>query len=345
MFSFLSDPTDTFIIAEVGQNHQGDLELAKKYIRIFADAGADAIKFQTRNNKYLFSKEAFNKSYDSENSFGETYGDHRQKLELSEKSLRILIDECRKYNVKFMSTPFDEPSLDLLCSLGIDAIKVASFDLGNIPFLDKIARRSLPIVLSTGGGLDDQIESSIKTITSYHSNLAVLHCVSEYPCPYNKLGLSSIETLKSKYSDLTIGLSDHFNGISTGPIAYMLGARVYEKHVTLDRSMKGTDHSFSLSSHGFSQFVRDIKRVPQMLPVKPENEIGSEKVFKKLGKSIVAARKLDVNDVLSIDNITGKIFVENHIPVRKSSQIIGAKLIKKVNIGDPILFSDLDINE
>ena len=130
---------EIFIIAEIGQNHQGDVNLALDYIRTFADAGADAVKFQTRNNKYLFSEEAYNAEYNSENAFAKSYGEHREKLELSPEEIVLLIEECKKYKVEFMSTPFDEPSLELLVSLGVNLFKIASFDLGNLPFIKKIA--------------------------------------------------------------------------------------------------------------------------------------------------------------------------------------------------------------
>ena len=127
-----------YVIAEVGQNHQGDIDTAIEYIRVFALQGADAIKFQTRNNKVLFAKEAYEKSYDSENAFAASYGEHREMLELDLQYLPLLKEECRNNNVAFMSTPFDEPSLEVLVDLDVDIIKIASFDLGNLPFIDKI---------------------------------------------------------------------------------------------------------------------------------------------------------------------------------------------------------------
>ena len=129
------------IIAEVGQNHQGSLKIAKQYIKEFAFRGADIIKFQSRNNKELFSKDAYEKNYNSENSFGKTYGEHREKLELSFSELKILKKECNKYKLKFMITPFDEKSLELISKVGVDIIKIASFDLGNLPFIDLIAKK------------------------------------------------------------------------------------------------------------------------------------------------------------------------------------------------------------
>jgi sialic acid synthase len=333
--------TDSFIIAEVGQNHQGNLELAKKYIRYFADTGVDAIKFQTRNNKYLFSESAYNKVYDSENAFADVYGVHREKLELNPEWLPILKEECARYNVKFMSTPFDEPSLDLLCDIGVDVIKIASFDLGNLPFIKRIAEKNVPVVISVGGGKIDQIKASVKLLLEHVDELAILHCVSEYPCDINKIGLDNIEVLQSEFPECVIGLSDHFNGIITGPVGYMKGARVFEKHVTLNRAWKGTDHSFALEHHGFRNFVRDIRRVPKMFIPKPVSELGTEMVFQKLGKSIVAYSDINEGQVIGIEDLSGKIFNEQHIPVRESNQVIGRVALKSIKKGDVVTYDML----
>ena len=331
----------SFIIAEVGQNHQGDFDLARKYIKDFADTGVDAIKFQTRNNKYLFSECAYNKEYNSENAFASVYGHHREALELDPEMLPILKQDCIDHGVKFMATPFDEPSLDLLCDVGVDIIKIASFDLGNLPFINRIASKGIPVVISIGGGKIDQIKESVTMLSSQLEEVAVLHCVSEYPCGHDRLGLSNIDFLRSEFHDCVIGLSDHFSGIESGPIAYMKGARVFEKHVTLNRSWKGTDHSFSLSHHAFRQFVRDIRRVPEMMIPKPVDELGTEMVFQKLGKSIVAMHDLQAGDKLSLDNLTGKIFGEQYIPVRESSRILGKTLNKEIKKGDLIQYEDI----
>lgn len=333
--------SDSFIIAEVGQNHQGDLELAKKYIKFFADTGVDAIKFQTRNNKYLFSESAYNKPYNSENAFSDVYGLHREKLELNPEWLPILKDECEKYEVKFMSTPFDEPSLDLLCEIGVDILKIASFDLGNLPFIKRIAEKNIPVVISVGGGKIDQIKSSVNLLMEEVDEVAVLHCVSEYPCEINKIGLDSIDVLKNEFPECAVGLSDHFNGILSGPIGYMKGARVFEKHVTLNRAWKGTDHSFALEHHGFRNFVRDIRRVPQMFTPKPVSELGKEMVFQKLGKSVIAYSDISEGQVISLEDLSGRIFEEQHIPVRESNQVIGKVAKRTIKKGEVVSYDML----
>jgi sialic acid synthase len=330
-----------YIIAEVGQNHQGNLDTAIEFIQIFAKEGADAVKFQTRNNKALFSKDAYEKPYDSENAFAESYGAHRELLELNLEWLPILKEECRKNNVAFMSTPFDEPSLDVLCDIDIDIIKIASFDLGNLPFINKIGATKKPVVLSVGGGHAHHINDSVKTLLAHHDDIAVLHCVSEYPCEFDRLGLSNITNLINDFPECTIGSSDHFNGILSGPVAYMKGARVFEKHVTLNRAWRGTDHSFALEPNGFNHFVRDLKRTPQMMNVKPKDDLGKEYVFQKLGKSIVAYSDIQKDEELSLDNLSGVIFNEHHIPVRDSGKVIGMKSNKLIKKGDPIDYKDL----
>lgn len=341
MFPFLKNPDDVFIIAEVGQNHNGNLDIAREYVRVFSQCGADAIKFQSRNNRYLFSEAAYNKTYNSENAFGETYGEHRENLELSREELEILKRECQAYGVRFMCTPFDEPSLEMLMELGIDCFKISSFDLGNIPFINKIAKKNIPIVLSTGGGLTEQIKISVDEVLKFHNKLAILHCVSIYPCAHDELALLEVQTIANKYENLAVGLSDHFNGILSGPIAFMLKARVFEKHVTLNRAQKGTDHAFSLEPKGFSSFVRDIKRTPEMLKLKNLIDLGNEPVFKKLGKSITAAYDLKKGDQLSIENLSGRIFPETYIPVRLTSAVIGKTLKCPVSAGKPIMQDDI----
>jgi N-acetylneuraminate synthase/sialic acid synthase len=331
-----------FVIAEVGQNHQGNLDIAREYIRIFAFEGADAIKFQTRNNKFLFSQDTYEAPYASENAFAETYGAHREKLELNPEWLPILKEDCIKHGVKFMSTPFDEPSLELLQQIGVDILKIASFDLGNLPLIHRIASLGKPVVMSVGGGKIDQIRASVDVLLNHHDEVAILHCVSEYPCEYNRLGLDNIEVLIKEFPECTIGSSDHFNGTLSGPVAYLKGARVFEKHVTLNRAWKGTDHSFALEPEGFRKFVRDIKRVRHMMPPKPADDLGNERVFKKLGKSLIAYVDIQAGQKITLENLSGRIFNTQYIPVRESNQMIGSIAKRNIAKGEPIHYSDLE---
>jgi sialic acid synthase len=332
---------DCFFIAEVGQNHQGDLDLAREFIRVFAHEGASAIKFQTRNNKYLFSQEAYNMPYTSENAFADTYGAHRERLELRPEWLPILKEDCVKHGVKFMSTPFDEPSLELLKEVDVDILKIASFDLGNLPFINRIAKLGRPVVMSVGGGKIDQIRSSVEVLLHHHDDVSILHCVSEYPCEYDRLGLDAIGTLLLEFPNCIIGSSDHFNGILSGPVAYLKGARVFEKHVTLNRASKGTDHSFALEPEGFRKFVRDTTRVRDMLTPKHEDDLGNERVFKKLGKSLFACVDIRAGEEITLDQLSGRIFECQFIPVRESNQVIGKTAKRDIAKGEAIYYTDI----
>jgi len=342
MFSKEDIGDEPFVIAEVGQNHQGDLATAREFIRIFAFEGADAIKFQTRSNKDLFSQDAYEAPYTSENAFAETYGAHREHLELKPEWLPILKEDCANHGVKFMSTPFDEPSLELLKEIDVDILKVASFDLGNLPFIHRIAALGKPVVMSVGGGKIDQIRSSVEVLLNHHDEVAILHCVSEYPCEYNRLGLSNVEVLIKEFPQCAIGSSDHFNGILSGPVAYMKGARVFEKHVTLNRAWKGTDHGFALEPDGFRKFIRDVKRVRHMLPPKPKDDLGNEYVFKKLGKSLVAYIDIKAGEEIILEHLSGCIFNTQYIPVRQSNQIVGSVAKRDIAKGDPIHYTDIE---
>ena len=339
MINFKNLENRSFIIAEVGQNHQGDINIAKKYVEVFASMGADAIKFQTRNNKTLFSEEAYNKKYNSDNAFAKKYGEHREQLELKHKDLVVLKNLCKKLKVNFMCTPFDLLSAKKLKKIGVDIFKISSFDLGNLPLINLISKMKKPVVLSTGGGNLKEINASVKILKKNKTNFSLLHCVSEYPCSYDRLGLEKIKKLSKLYPKTSIGLSDHFNGILSGPLAFMLGARVFEKHVTFNRSWKGTDHSFSMEPDGFRKFVRDIRRVPKMMKEKNKSSLGKEKVFYKLGKSIVANKSIKAGKKLKIEDLNGKIFDKQYIPIRECFSLIGKKLKKDLYKDEIILKS------
>ena len=334
MFS-LQKADRPYFIAEVGQNHQGDVRLALEYVDRFQAAGASAVKFQKRDNSYLFSNDAYSASYDSENAFGATYGEHREALELTIDEMACVRERCAEREVDFICTPFDPPSLEELLHIGVDALKVASFDLGNVPLLQLMGATQVPVVISSGGGAPRHLDVSIATLRGFHDDIALLHCVSKYPCEADDLGLLAIPALRERFSDLTIGLSDHFNGILSGPLAASLGALVFEKHVTLNRAWKGTDHSFALEAEGFRKFVRDTLRTHEMIQ-EPKLSDGKEPVFQKLGKSIVAAHDLDAGHVVTADSIRGLILQDNAIPIREFYWMIGRTMTQGLSAGEPL---------
>lgn len=332
--------SEAWIIAEVGNNHQGSPELAERYIREFAAAGADAVKFQTRNNRHLFTANAYDRVYNSENSFGQTYGAHREAVELPVTSLPRLKLVCDEVGVEFMSTPFDEPSVEILAEVGVKTFKIASFDIGNIPFIKQVSLVADRVVISTGGGDWGAIMASCEALAEKGKSVALLHCVSKYPCPVDELALGKIPQLIEAFPQFTIGLSDHFNGILSGPVGYILGARVFEKHVTLDRSWKGTDHAFSLEIDGFRRFCRDIRRVPDMTNSNQPN-LGSEDVFNKLGKTLFLKRDIAKGELISSSHLCAKIDVDKGVDSRDCWKILKTKMRVDLKRGDKLSWEHL----
>jgi sialic acid synthase len=330
-----------YVIAEVGQNHQGSFDEAAKYISELANSGVDAVKFQMRDNKSLFTASKLLEKYDSVNSFGTTYGEHREFLELPLDDMFRLRELTYKYDLDFICTPFDEVSLQNVVSMDVDVIKIASFDFGNLPFLEQIIKTNKHFVLSTGGSDYELVDRFVNKLIDKHAKFSLLHCVSNYPCPPEAVNLGRIKYLKENFPNLTIGLSDHFSGILTGPLGLICGAEIFEKHVTFNRSSKGTDHAFSLTIEGMKKFVRDINRVPQMLGDVQPNSIGKEYVFTKLGKSIVARINIEKGEIFRAEMLTGVIH-SSGLPVRNSMQLIGRIATKSYIKGDRIHVSELE---
>ena len=339
--SLISKKNAAYIIAEIGQNHQGDFNEAKRYVEALAQCGVDAVKFQMRDNQNLFSKEKLLEPYNSPNSFGQTYGEHREFLELSFQEMLFLRDFSKELGIDFMCTPFDDNSLEKLIKINVDLIKIASFDFGNVPFIEKVIATKKHFVLSTGGVGYSFIDEFICWLTAKNANFSLLHCVSNYPCPPDSVNLGRIKYLKKRFPNLTIGLSDHFSGILTGPVGFLYGAKIFEKHVTFNRAQKGTDHSFALTIEGMKKFVRDINRVPELVGEEEPQNIGEEYVFQKLGKSIVADRKIILGENFSSENLNGLI-IGHGIPVRNSMKLIGRKSKREYEKGEAIDISEIN---
>jgi N-acetylneuraminate synthase/sialic acid synthase len=301
-----------FVIAEIGHNHKGSLKIAKEIILAAKNAGADAVKFQKRNNKSLFTEELYNQTYDNKNSYGKTYGEHREFLEFNKKEYLELINFSKKINIFFLCTPFDFESVDFLEEVNVLAYKIASADLKNIPLQTKIAKTKKVIFLSTGGGDYNDIDRAVKNISRINKKICIMHCTASYPAELRDMNLNIITQLKKKYTNYVIGLSDHENGIDAAPIAFILGARVFEKHFTLDRSWKGTDHSFSLEPEGLRKLVRNLNRIDTMLGSPKKRLLESEiKPLLKMSKSIVAARSLKKNHkIIFEDSILRLLFFD-----------------------------------
>ncbi len=247
-----------YIIAEIGQNHNGDIASAKRLIDMAARCGANAVKFQKREIENELTREAFDKPYDNPNSFGKTYGKHRMFLELNEAQHLELKEYAMAVGITYFCTPCDIPSVELLERIGCPFYKVASRDLTNIPLLEKLGSFGKPVIISTGMADTADIDNALKALQAKPEFVVIMQCTSEYPCRLENVNLRAMETLKKQYGHL-VGLSDHTSGIIVSSAAAVLGAVMIEKHITLDRTMKGTDQPGSLEESGLKKLVEYIR--------------------------------------------------------------------------------------
>ncbi|MGH7388975.1 MAG: N-acetylneuraminate synthase family protein [Candidatus Rokuibacteriota bacterium] len=303
----ISDEGPAWVIAEIGHNHQGDIEKARQLFREAKAAGASAAKLQKRENRTLFTREAYNKPYEHENSFGGTYGEHRDFLEFGRDEYVELKRFAAEIGITFFSTAFDFASADFLAALDMPAYKMASGDLKDIPLLVHVAKIGKPMIVSTGGGTLDDVRRAYDAIMPLNRQLAILQCTAAYPAAFEELDLNVICTYREAFPDVVIGLSAHDNGIAMAVAAYTLGARIIEKHFTLNRAMKGTDHAFSLEPVGLRKMVRDLNRLhvafgDGIKKVHPSEVPG----ITKMGKKLVAARPLEIGRVLTAEDVAIK---------------------------------------
>lgn len=303
----IGDHTSCYVIAEVGHNHQGSLDKARELFREAKLAGAHAVKLQKRNNRGLYTAQAYNKPYDNENSFGETYGEHREFLEFGLKEYQELQAYAAELDIDFFATAFDIESANFLSDLNVPAYKIASGDLRSTPLLKHVASFGKPMIISTGGASLDQIQHAYDTIMPINKQLCILQCTAEYPALFDELDLGVITNFRKQFADAVIGFSGHDNGIAMAVVAFVLGARVVEKHFTLNRAMKGTDHAFSLEPIGLRKMVRDLERTSAAIGDGVKKIYESEKApILKMGKSLVVTRDLSIGHVLGPDDIVMK---------------------------------------
>jgi len=338
----IQDDGDCYVIAEIGHNHQGKLETAKEMFKAAKECGADAVKLQKRNNRELFTKAGYEKPYDNPNSYGDTYGEHREFLEFGGIEYRELMDYADEIGVTFFSTAFDFSSADFLGKLDMPAFKIASGDLKNIPLLTHIAEFQKPMILSTGGGTMEDVNRAYDAIMPINQQLCILQCTAGYPADFDQLNLSVITTFRERFPNLTIGLSSHDNGIAMAVAAYMLGARVVEKHFTLNHTWKGTDHAFSLEPIGFRKMVRDLERVKVAIGDGVKQTYESEKnPIIKMGKKLVAARDLPAGYTIRREDIALKSPGDG-LPPYELNKVIGRATRQELNEDDDITYEVLN---
>lgn len=300
----------TYIIGEIGQNHNGSVDIAKLIVDLVSrpvkedvfgiDLHAmDAVKLTKRDLNEELAVSQMNRVYDTPNSFGRTYGEHRAALELSDEEHYEVYKHAKSKGLDFVETLCAIGCLSLLKLFIPDRLKVASRDLTNLPLLEAMAETKIPIILSTGMTGKKELDEALAVITKYHNDISILHCVSQYPTHPDNLNLKTITYLKKHYPQYKIGFSDHTIGISAPVVAVGMGAEIIEKHITIDRRMKGTDQAGSLGPDGVNRMLRDIRVAEHWLGVEDlyiDKNVASAK--EKLERSIASKRLIAKGEMI-----------------------------------------------
>lgn len=338
----INEDSDCYVIAEIGHNHQGDLKTARALFLAAKEAGANAVKLQKRDNRSLFTREMYSRPYDNENSFGPTYGAHREFLEFGETEYRELQQYAKEIGITFFATAFDFTSADFLAKLDMPAFKMASGDLTNIPLLKHVARYRKPMFLSTGGGTLADVRRAYDAVMAINPHLCLLQCTAGYPPEFDELNLRVITTFSREFPDIVIGFASHDSGIAMALVAYILGARVVEKHFTLNRAMRGTDHAFSLEPVGMRKIVRDLRRARVALGNGVKTPYPTEKApLMKMSKKLVASRDLAAGHVLTSEDVAIKSPGDG-VPPFEWDNVIGRRTRVCVLADQNIRFEDLE---
>ncbi|WP_440980933.1 N-acetylneuraminate synthase [Shinella sumterensis] len=341
----------TFVIAEIGVNHNGSLDLALKLVDAAVAAGAKAAKFQTFKADTITARNTQTVSY-QKSAGGDDQHAMLKKLELSDRAHYTVAEHCAAHGIEFMSTAFDAASLDLLCSIGIRRIKIPSGELTNVPYLEDCARRGLPIILSTGMADLHEVRAAVEILKSGMPThfpddtaglppLVVLHCTSAYPTALDDVNLGAMATMAAELS-VPVGYSDHTQGTNVAPIAVASGALIIEKHITLDRTMSGPDHAASLEPEELKAMIASIAEVEAIMgdgrKLPRPTEMEARSLVRRGAK---AARDLEAGQILSIDDSV-LLRPATGICPAEFYRLTGKRLIRSVKEGEPLDWSMLD---
>lgn len=297
-----------FVIAEAGVNHNGDIQIAKRLIDAAAEAGADAVKFQTFKTENIVCKTAQKAEYQlATTNQSETQFEMLKKLELTGQMHNELMEYCKQRNILFLSTPFDVESARYLADLGMQIFKIPSGEITNLPYLREIGKYRKKVILSTGMSSMDEVRAAVEALRKNGTDdITLLHCNSQYPTPMSDVNLLAMVSMREEM-DIPIGYSDHTQGVEIPIAATALGATVIEKHFTLDRTMEGPDHKASLEPDELKQMVQGIRKIEAALGNGIKQISSSEKENVKISrKSIVAARMIRANETFTEENLTTK---------------------------------------
>lgn len=296
-----------FIVAEAGLNHNGDIRIAKKMIDICKQCSVDAIKFQTfKAEDFCNPKEEYTYVVDGK-EITENQLNMFSRCEFSKEDFKELKDYCEEKDIIFFSAPQNISDLDMLMKLGVPAIKVGSDDLTNLDLLAYYSKKGLPMIISTGMAYISEIDEAVRTVLNYNKELAILHCISSYPTRNEEVNLNKIKTLKKQYPDQIIGFSDHSEGIYASMGAVALGAKIIEKHFTLDKKMMGPDHRFSADPKELKELVDGVRFIEKALGTSQVGPAESEIAMRDIAhRSIVAAKDINKGEIFSEENLTMK---------------------------------------
>ncbi|QDI88785.1 N-acetylneuraminate synthase [Candidatus Nitrosopumilus sp. SW] len=328
-----------YIIAEIGVNHNGDLTLAKKLIDVAVDAGANAVKFQKRNLQSLYRKEALENPNIESQGF-EILLAELKEVELSKEDYFDIVNYCKEKKITFLCTPWDIPSVDFLEQINTPAYKIASGDMTNFPLIKYISKTRKPMIISTGMSKIEEIEKMVNFVKKLEIPFILLHANSTYPSPIESLNVSLIPEYAKKFN-VPIGFSDHEIGIIGSLTAANIGAVVIERHITLDKKMKGLDHSSSLEPNEFKELVTMI-RLSEKAKGKPIKKMTRAEVLQRevVSKSIVCMSDIDEGEIFSEENIEVK-GPEKGLSAQYFFDIIGKKSPRKIQIGEYLLEDDM----
>ncbi len=304
----ITDNSLPFVIAEIGHNHMGKLDHCKYLFKLAKECGCDAVKLQKRNNRELFTKTLFNEPYNSENSYGDTYGWHREALEFTYYQYYELKEYAKILDIIFFATAFDFKSADFLEALDLPAFKLCSADIVNTPLIEYVAEKDKPIIISTGGGTLNDIERAVSVLDIYSIDLALLHCVATYPNFAEELNLSFIKKLRERYPFIIIGFSSHYDGIDAAVNAYHYGAQIIEQHFTDSHLNKGSDHPLSLQPDGMKELIHRLRQAHKMKGEGKDNKIyeRGKGPLRKMAKSVHVTKSLEVGHCLTSEDLTLK---------------------------------------
>ena len=341
----IDDDSDMYVIAEIGQNHEGDVEKCKQLFDAAKMCGAQSVKLQKRQNATLYTKAKFAETYNSENAYAPTYGEHREKLEFSREQYIELRDYSKKIGITMFSTAWDYASADLLESIDMPAYKIASGDLRTIPLIKYIASFGKPMFISTGGGTLHDVRRMFEAVYPINKQLCIMQCTSGYPPKFEELNIRVIETFRKEFPEAVIGFSSHDSGIAMALVGYMCGARALEKHFTLNRAWKGTDQAFSLEPNGLRRLVRDLQRAKIALGDGVKKSYPSERdPLLKMGKKLVASAGLPAGHVLTTKDIAFKSPGDGTAPYFIDF-FVGKKLLTAVGEDEDIKFETVGATE